>query len=80
MPHLDFSRIFVYTVAQEYNMRCAKCSTMLIDPPKELPDGLPGIRYLQCRSCGHIKPVRGKIPRKVSLGRKKKAKKNETAT
>jgi len=31
--------------------------------PKPLPDGLPGILYWQCNSCGYTRPVTHRVPR-----------------
>jgi Zn ribbon nucleic-acid-binding protein len=46
-------------------MRCPKCRSLL-EEPRELPDGLPGVKYRECLSCGYTVAVTKK-PRKVRL-------------
>jgi ribosomal protein S12 len=45
--------------------KCPKCR-QLLDGPRELPDGLPGVKYRVCAGCGYTQPVTRR-PRREKL-------------
>lgn len=51
-------------------IRCPKCSSIL-KAPAEHPDGLPGVLYETCGSCGYSsavtkKPRRERLPQRIT--------------